>query len=490
MTDTLTEHTVAEPAIDQVVRAVAAASAGWAATPAAERARVIRAIADALDEAGPELIAIAQEETHLAQPRLTGELKRTTFQLRLFADTIEQGAFLDARIDRPDAEWPMGAPRPDLRRMLVPIGPALVFAASNFPFAFSVAGGDTAAALAAGSAVLVKAHSGHPRLSDATASVIADAVRAASGPADLLRVIHGTQRGVEALQHPLIKVASFTGSIGGGRALFDIANARPEPIPFYGELGSVNPAFVAPAAAAARAAEIAEGYLGSITGSQGQLCTKPGVLLVPAGSAIIEELRALPLPESAPLLNQRIEAGFVESLRALCERDDVEVLQQSAAAPAELPGPTLLTTTVEAVLAEPEALVAEVFGPAGLVIAYEDAADARRVAELLDGQLTATLVADADQAEDLEFARSLVPVLTEKAGRLLWNQWPTGVSVTHAQQHGGPYPATTAVTSTAVGTASITRFLRPVAYQNFPAALLPEALRDENPLGVPQRIDG
>lgn len=485
----MTESAAPNLTIDQVVTRVAAASVVWAATAYAERARVMRAIADALDAAGPDLIAIAQDETSLPQPRLQGELKRTTFQLRIFADEAERGAFVDARIDRPDATWPMGAPRPDLRRMLIPIGPVLNFAASNFPFAFSVPGGDTAAALAAGNAVLVKAHSGHPRLSDTMAAVIEEAVVQAGAPADLLRVIHGTQNGVEALKHPAIKAASFTGSISGGRALFDIANARPEPIPFYGELGSVNPAFVAPAAAANRATEIAEGYLASITGSQGQLCTKPGVLFVPAESGVVNALRSAAAPGPAPLLNDRISQGFVASLDALAGNNAVSVLRDGKASRSVEPEATLLLTTVDAVLAEPEALVTEVFGPVGLIVTYTDTVDLELVARALDGQLTATIVAD-EVDTDLELARTLVPALADRAGRVLWNQWPTGVSVTYAQQHGGPYPATTASTMTAVGTASIARFLRPVAFQNFPTALLPEALRDDNPLVLPQSIDG
>ncbi|MFI9626909.1 aldehyde dehydrogenase family protein [Streptomyces sp. NPDC052042] len=481
---------VAAATTREAVAAVAAASATWAAGPYADRARVIRAIADALDSAADDLITTAREETRLPEARLAGELKRTTFQLRLFADVAEDGAFLDVRIDRPDADWPMGAPRPDLRRMLVPIGPVLVFAASNFPFAFSVAGGDTAAALAAGNAVLVKAHSGHPRLSDATAAVISSAARSAGAPDDLVRVIHGTENGVAALRDPAIKAASFTGSIAGGRALFDIANARPEPIPFYGELGSVNPAFVAPTAASRRADEIAQGYLGSITGSRGQLCTKPGLLLVPAESPVLATLRDAEVPDSAPLLNDRIQQGFVEGLTSMSEHHAVSVLRGGSDSIADPPGTTLLFTTVDEVLNDPDALITEVFGPAGLVVSYEDPEKLPELARVLDGQLTATIVADEDAAGDIALARTLVPILTEKAGRILWNQWPTGVSVTHAQQHGGPYPATTAPTTTAVGTASITRFLRPVSFQNFPGALLPDALRDGNPLGFPQQIDG
>ncbi|MGY3127744.1 NADP-dependent aldehyde dehydrogenase [Agrococcus sp. UYP33] len=475
---------------DEDISRVAAASTAWAALPLADRSRIMRAIADGLDAAADELIGVAEEETRLTRPRLTGELKRTTFQLRLFADVVDAGTFLDVRIDRPDAEWPMGAPRPDLRRMLVPIGPVLVFSASNFPFAFSVAGGDTAAALAAGNAVVVKAHSGHPRLSDATAAVIAGAVHDAGGPADLLRVIHGTERGVEALRHPLIKAASFTGSISGGRALFDIANARPVPIPFYGELGSVNPAFVAPGASASRPSEIAEAYLASIGGSQGQLCTKPGLLFVPEGSEILAGLGAASVPAPAPLLNDRIQDGYVSALGAMQQRDDVITLQEGEGSLADPPQLALLQTTLESVLADPGGLISEIFGPAGIVVTYADPDRLVELAGLLDGQLTATVIADDDARADVDLARALLPQLTEKAGRVLWNQWPTGVSVTHAQQHGGPYPATTAPTTTAVGTASIGRFLRPVAYQNVPEALLPEPLQDANPLGVPQQIDG
>lgn len=473
--------------IAAIVESVAKTSEVWAHTPYAERARVIRAIADGIDADSERLIRLAQEETNLPEGRLVGEVKRTTFQLRLFAEVLDSGEFLDARIDRPDAEWPMGAPRPDLRRMLIPIGPVLVFSASNFPFAFSVAGGDTAAALAAGNAVLVKAHSGHPKLSAATGEVITAAVAAAGGPENLLRVISGTQNGVEALKHPAIKAASFTGSIPGGRALFDIANARPEPIPFYGELGSVNPTFVFPEKSEARAADIAAGFLGAITGSQGQLCTKPGLLFVPKGSAIFSELEKITAPPASKMLNDRIQAGYADSLTALQGHADVTPLYSDEAGLTDPPSVSILTTTIEAMLADPETLTAEVFGPTGLVIGYNSTDEFTPFARGLEGQLTATIFAEESEAEAI---RPLVAVLQEKAGRLLWNQWPTGLSVTYAQQHGGPYPATTAPGTTAVGTASIGRFLRPVAFQNFPQALLPEPLQDANPLGYPQRIDG
>lgn len=471
--------------VDAVVAAAAAASARWRTSSIDDRARALDAVADALDARADDLVALAGDETHLAEPRLRGELKRTTFQLRLFGDVLREGSWLDARIDHPDADYPMGAPRPDLRRQLEAIGPVVVFAASNFPFAFSVAGGDTASALAAGNAVVLKAHHGHPRLSTLTADIVTTALSAADAPARLFSVVFGTDAGVRVLRAPEIKAAAFTGSITGGRALFDIAVSRPEPIPFYGELGSVNPAFVTRSAAAARAVEIAEQFVASVTGSAGQLCTKPGVLFVPRDGGIVEALETATLPDAAPLLNDGIASGFRSAFDRTSAHADVTPL---VGGPAETgdPTPALLRTTVAAVIADPEALVSEMFGPAALVAEYDDEAELVEVAALLDGQLTASVLA----SDDDEVAARLVPVLATRAGRVLWNQWPTGVSVTWAQQHGGPYPATTAVGTTSVGTAAITRFLRPVAYQNLPDALLPAALQDANPLGIPRRVDG
>ncbi|QLD12062.1 aldehyde dehydrogenase (NADP(+)) [Microbacterium oleivorans] len=472
--------------VDAFIRVADAASAAWRAATIAERGEALRAVAEGLDARADDLVTLAGSETHLAEGRLRGELKRTTFQLRLFADVLAEGSWLDARIDHPDADYPMGAPRPDLRRQLEGIGTSLVFAASNFPFAFSVAGGDTASALAAGNAVVLKAHPGHPQLSALTGEIVAAALSAAGAPTGIFTVIHGTDAGVHALRHPSIRAAAFTGSIAGGRALFDIAMSRPEPIPFYGELGSVNPAFVTRRAAADRAAEIAEQFVASVTGSAGQLCTKPGVLFAPTGSGVLEALAATVLPAPAPLLNDGIASGFRRSLERTAQHDGVEVLAGSPAAEGADPAPALLRTTVASVIADPEALVSEMFGPAALVVEYDDEGDLVAVARLLEGQLTATLIAEEGDA----LAAELLPVLATKAGRVLWNQWPTGVSVTDAQQHGGPYPATTAVGTTSVGTAAITRFLRPVAYQNVPDALLPAALQEANPLGIPRRVDG
>ncbi|GAA2750572.1 aldehyde dehydrogenase (NADP(+)) [Amnibacterium kyonggiense] len=479
MTDTTPEQ------LDRVLDAAVAAAGVLRDRPPAERAGWLRAGADALDAAADRLLPLAQEESRLPPPRLTGELKRTTFQLRLFAEEIEAGAYLHAVIDHADADWGMG-PRPDLRRMLVPLGPVAVWAASNFPFAFSVAGGDTASALAAGCPVVLVAHPGHPRLSHATAEVLVAALEGAGAPAGVFALVEGQDTGRALITDARITAGAFTGSLRGGRALFDLASGRETPIPFYGELGSTNPAFVTGGAAAARAEEIAAGFAGSMTLGVGQFCTKPGLLFVPADSAIpglvVERLRDV---AGAPMLNDRIRSGYGSALRTLASHEVVELLEGTVD-PDDDPTPTLLRTSAAEVVADPRPLTAEVFGPAALVVEYADDEELLAAARALDGQLTATVQADPDD----QVVPALLDVLAERAGRVLWGGWPTGVSVTYAQQHGGPYPATTAVTTTSVGTAAIERFLRPVAYQDLPEALLPEPLQDANPWSVPQRVDG
>ena len=433
--------------LESILAAAAAAAPDWAQAPAAQRAAALVSVADALDAAAPQLIPVAQEETFLPEGRLSGELKRTTFQLRLFAELLTDGGYLDARIDHADPAWPMGA-RPDIRRVLEPLGPVVVFAASNFPFAFSVLGGDTCSALAAGCPVVLKVHSGHPRLSAAVGRVANEALRAAGAPDGLLALVYGTAAGRDALLDPRIKAGAFTGSIPGGRALFDLANSRPEPIPFYGELGSVNPVFVTEAAAAARGAEIVTEFVASYTLGAGQFCTKPGILLVPAGSGMVAELAAAARPAPAKLLNDRIQSGYTEALEGLLKHDAVAPLGATGDTLAFPPAPALNATTAAAMMADPEGLITECFGPSALVATYESEDELLAVARVLDGQLTATI-----QGEDTDaVAPELVRALAQKAGRVLWNQWPTGVSVTYAQQHGGPYPATTAPTTTSVGT--------------------------------------
>ncbi|MBT8159785.1 MULTISPECIES: aldehyde dehydrogenase (NADP(+)) [Arthrobacter] len=469
---------------EEVLSAATVAHAAWSAASTQDRANVVDRVADALEESVDSLVALAMDETHLPEPRLRGEVKRTAFQLRLFGEVLRDGAYLDARIDHADAAWPMGAPRPDLRRSLRAIGPVVVYSASNFPFAFSVIGGDTASALAAGNAVVVKAHEGHARLSRLTETVVRDALAAAGTDPNLVTVIFGRAAGTTVLQDSRIKAAGFTGSIPGGRALMDIANGRPDPIPFYGELGSNNPVFVTQAAAAARGEEIAKGFVESFTMGTGQFCTKPGMLFVPRGSGMLESLRNATLPAVGQMLNPRIEDSFKHALGTLSGIDGVEVLNAGGAS-ATAPAAVLLTTSVERLLADPKSVEEECFGPAAFVVEYDDESQLVEVARTFEGQLTATLQAEVESP-----VQELVAVLIEKAGRLLWNQWPTGVSVTYAQQHGGPYPATTVPGSTSVGTAAIARFLRPVAFQNFPQHLLPSELRDDNPDAAPRLING
>jgi len=478
--------TLTDDMLHRLVTDAVRAGDAWGATSAADRAVVLGAVADALDVAADRLVPIAQRETHLPEVRLRGELKRTTFQLRLLAGAAAEGEHLDVRIDHADPEWPMGAPRPDLRRSAVPLGPVIVFAASNFPFAFSVAGGDTASALAAGCPVVVKAHGGHPQLSDATAEVVTTALREAGAPDGLFALVHEPEDARAVLTHPDVKAGAFTGSIPAGRALFDIARSRPEPIPFYGELGSVNPAFVTRQAAAARGQEIVDGFVGSFTMGAGQFCTKPGVLLVPEDSDLVRLLIDAVLPEAAPLLNDRIVQGHRQVLEELTSRPGVTVLAAGDSGQVDPPAPTLLATSADDLVKDLDEVFTECFGPTALVVTYRDEDELLDVARVIDGQLTATIVGEPDDA----IVPSLTTALARKAGRLLWNQWPTGVSVTFAQQHGGPYPATTAPGTTSVGTAAIGRFVRPVAWQGFPQELLPDELRDAPSHRVPRRVDG
>ena len=476
-----------EAELDRVLEAAALVAPALAGTTPAQRAEWLTAAADALDAAADELVVLAAEETNLPEaPRLRGELKRTTFQLRLFGQVLTDGAFLKATVDHADPDWPMG-PRPDIRRVLTPIGPVLVFAASNFPFAFSTAGGDTASALAAGCPVVLKAHPGHPRLSDLTGRILLAALLAAGAPEGIFAVVHGRETGVRALKDPRISAASFTGSVPGGRALFDIANARPVPIPFYGELGSVNPVVVTPGAVKARGEEIAKGYAASFTLGAGQFCTKPGLVFLPDEHGLETALKsAVDGVAAQEMLNDRIAGGYSEGVAALRSADGVEVVAAPENAGSGFT-PTLLSTSAENFAQGAEVLRHECFGPASLVITYSSQEELIGLLDGLEPGLTATLHAEESEVEDV---RPLLAPLARIAGRVLYNDWPTGVTVSWAQQHGGPYPATTAPTTTSVGTAAIDRFLRPVAWQGFPDALLPPALREDNPWQLPRRTDG
>lgn len=470
--------------VETAMAEAAAAAPQLAVSAPAARAAWLRAIADRLDGDADALVDLAARQSHLTTQRLTGELVRTTFQLRLFAQTVEDGRYLDATVDHADPDWPMGA-RPDLRRVLRPLGPAAVYAASNFPFAFSVAGGDTAAAIAAGAPVVVKAHPAHPELSRAVAGHILAALDEAGAPGGTFALVEGREEGRTLVLDPRLSVATFTGSLSGGRALFNLAASRPEPIPFYGELGSVNPVFVTRSAAAARPERIADGFAASMTLGVGQFCTKPGVLFVPEASALQQlVVDAVSASSGGPMLSDTIRDGFYGSLDPLAGRDDVDLLAGSAER-GDQPTPTVYGTDVATFLAHPEELLEEHFGPAALLVRYDSDDELFAAARSLNGQLTATV-----HGEDGDSVGDLIELLAAKAGRVLWNGWPTGVSVTYAQQHGGPYPATTAPHFTSVGTASIGRFLRPVAYQDTPDAALPPALQEANPLGIPRLVDG
>ena len=483
MTATATTTTTREE-LDAIARAAASAAPVWRASSAAERASWLRAAADALDAAADELVEIADRETRLGPVRLRGEVGRTTGQLRLFASVVEEGSYLELTID--DADASATPPRPELRRLLVPVGPVAVFSASNFPFAFSVAGGDTASALAAGCPVVVKAHSGHPELSRRTAEIVAAALESAGAPAGSLSLIEGRDAGNALVQHPAIQAAGFTGSLGGGRALFDLANGRPDPIPFYGELGSVNPVVVTPAAVAARGVGLAQGLVTSFTLGVGQFCTKPGVVFIPRGAGF-EDLVAAHAGSAVggPLLTDRITAAFPEGIGRLVTDPSVAVVAGTpSVAGAESAQPVVLATDAAAVADRPEALLEECFGPVTLLVRYDGPDDLHRALEAVPGSLTATLHSEPgdDVAEVLE-------VLQRKAGRVLFAGWPTGVAVTWSQQHGGPWPATTSL-HTSVGATAIRRFLRPLVFQDAPEELLPEVLRDSALSRLPHRRNG
>ncbi|MFF2777994.1 aldehyde dehydrogenase (NADP(+)) [Streptomyces sp. NPDC058052] len=475
-----TEATAAD--VDRAVRAAHAARESLGDRTV--RAAFLRTAADLLDAAADEVVTTADAETALGTPRLTGELARTTAQLRAFAAVVDEGAFLDVRVDLPDPS--AVPPRPDLRRWKIPLGVVAVYAASNFPLAFSVPGGDTASALAAGCPVVVKAHPDHPATSELAAGLLRRAAAKAGLPEDVVVLLHGFDAGVELVRHPLVAAAGFTGSVRGGRALFDAAAARPVPIPFHGELGSLNPVVVTPAAAAERAEELGTGLAGSMTLGAGQFCTKPGFVLAPAGTDGDRFLAALAegVGQAGPavLLDHRMRAAFVDGVTDRAALDGVETPVAPGAADEHTVTAGVLAVDAARLADGGHALLLEeCFGPVTVVARYTGEDEITAVLGRLPGNLTATLhCADEDPA-----APGLLAALTPLAGRILVGGWPTGVAVAPAQHHGGPYPATTS-TSTSVGATAIERWLRPVTYQSTPQHLLPPELRDGNPLGVPR----
>ena len=413
-------------------------------------------------------------------------------QLRLFAEVVRDGSFLGARIDTADPDR-QPLPKPDVRRISVPLGPVVIFGASNFPLAFSVAGGDTASAIAAGCPVVVKGHPNHPGTSELVARAILVAAEITGMPEGVFSLVQGAGHGVGLglVRHPLATAVGFTGSLAGGRALFDAAAARPMPIPVYAEMGSTNPLFLLPGALDRSAETIAEGLHGSVTLGVGQFCTNPGLVFVPTGAGgerFLSRLRALfENGEGGTLLHAGIRRGYEVVTAELEGLEGVELVARSATGPGPCGARAALFSTDFEVFRNQPTLQHEVFGPSTLVVRCSDLDEILEAARGLDGQLTAGVHA---AGEDLVLVPTLVRILEQKAGRVLFGGYPTGVEVSHAMQHGGPYPSTTDSRTTSVGTAAIERWQRPVAYQGFPPELLPEELRDGNPIGIWRLVDG
>ncbi|MFI7614101.1 aldehyde dehydrogenase (NADP(+)) [Nonomuraea terrae] len=461
--------------VDSIVSAAATAGTAWRAMPAAERAVALEAVADALTAHVDELWQLADQETALGEGRLRGEVARAAGQFRLFAEVIRDGGYLEAIIDHADAS--LAPPRPDVRRMKRPLqGVVAVFAASNFPFAFSVAGGDTASALAAGCPVVVKAHPGHPNTSERVAKIVQEALPYP----ELLGLVQGMQAGADLVQHPAVVAAGFTGSVAGGKAIQKLIDDREVPIPFFGELGSVNPVVVLPSAPVK---EIASGFAGSLTLGVGQFCTNPGLMFVPEDDelrkAIVEAVEGT---TGGPMLAERIRDGYVGGVERLGE---LQLLAEGK------PGeghwavtPKVFTADLGTFAEKLPHIADECFGPASIVVTYRDVSELPSVLERLEGSLTATV--HSTQPDE---AAGVAEVLTKKAGRVIWNGWPTGVAVCWAMHHGGPWPSST-TTFTSVGATAIDRWLAPTAYQDWPDALLPDELKEGNPLSIPRRVDG
>ena len=486
LADTVGPPDTSADELDSILASAARAApvlAGWRPM---QRARLLWTLAAAVDAAADELVPLAMQESALPEARLRGELARASGQLRMFAGVLEEGSFLEVVIDTPDPGV-APIPRPALRRMLVPLGPVLVFAASNFPFAFSVPGGDTASALAAGCPVVVKGHPGHPRLAVRTAQILRAAAAEAGAPEGTVAVVLGTETGVAALRDARIAAAAFTGSLRGGRALHEIACARPDPIPFYGELGSINPVVVTPGAVGERPAELARGYVGSFSMGVGQFCTKPGLLLLPTGHGmddiLADELRTA---VGGRMLTPGIHEAFARGVAEITGVPGVHVLAVGSGTDGTAV-PTLLRLDVPTLVARSDVLLEECFGPASLVVEYDGPEQLEQAVDVLGGSLTATVHGLEREAAELA---GLLGRLQDRVGRLIWNGWPTGVAVAWGMHHGGPYPATVGSVHTSVGATAVRRFQRPVCYQDVPAAALPAALQVENVLGIPRRIDG
>jgi len=479
--------------VDQLREATAAAEdafASFSTLPPGEHAAFLDAIADEIEAVRDEIVARAVRETGLPVARLTGEVGRTTGQLRMFAGVVRSGLFRGVRVD-PAIPDRSPTPRLDIRQRKVPLGPVAVFGASNFPLAFSTAGGDTASALAAGCPVVFKAHSSHPGTSELVAGAIGRAIASRALHPGVFSAVFGPGRtvGQALVTDPVIRAVGFTGSRAGGLSLVGAAASRPVPIPVYAEMSSVNPVFILPGAVADDVEELAAGFVASALGSSGQLCTQPGSVFVPAGErgdAFVAAVNAeVGASVGQTMLSPSIAEAWREGAAARDEHAEVAARGTEGDGP-NAPAPVIHETDLDRFVSDGE-LHAEIFGAASLIVRYDSVAELPAAAERLEGQLTATLhLTDADT----EAAAALVPVLERRAGRILANGWPTGVEVGHAMVHGGPFPSTSDPRTTSVGSLAIERFLRPVAYQNLPDALLPDPVKESNPWNVPRLVDG
>ena len=485
-------HSASASDLDRAVQLAAAAAPAWARLTGAGRNRFLCVVADKLDRNITDLAGRAMQETGLPLARCTGEIARTSGQLRLYGKAAECGDWLDARIEaaRPDRQ-PL--PKPDHRSMLRPLGPVAVFGSSNFPFAYSVAGGDTASAFAAGCPVIVKAHPAHPGTGELVGRLIVEAVKECGLPEGSFSLLFdaGFEVGQTLVQHPLVKAVGFTGSLKGGRALADFAAARPEPIPVYAEMGSVNPVFLLPGALTERSAAIADGLYASATVGVGQFCTNPGLIVLQRSTQAGQFMQALTAklaatPEGA-MLTPGIRKNFATNTAVRAQQPGVKVIAEAKAASACGAAPIWFETAAGIFLSN-HALSEEIFGPSSLVVWCNDRAEMLEVARHLEGSLTATLHAGAGEARE---QGELVEILAAKAGRVILNGYPTGLEISPAIVHGGPYPSTSdGGRSTSVGTRALHRWARLVCYQNFADELLPPELRNANPLGLRRLVNG
>ena len=475
--------------VRELCRRASLAAPVIAARPLSWRAALLRAMADELEIDAAPLVTVAEEETALSKVRLQGELRRTAFQFRFFARVVDDGAFLAVSIDHA-TDSPMG-PLPDLRRLRVPLGPIGVFGSSNFPFAFSVPGGDTASALAAGCPVVVKAHPAHPATSLATFNALKRAATRSGAPEGLLSIVFGVGAGIALVEDPAITAVGFTGSVSAGRELWRRVNSRSTPIPFYGELGSANPLVVTRGAAAERGSEIGVAIGESMTLGVGQFCTKPGLLFVPkdnGGDALVDSLvNTLRRLGSMTMLTSAIAEQFRQRCLSMTSIQDVSLLVDAKPEGGARVNAHLIEVSVSTFdKTTSQILHDECFGPLAVVVRYETNDELVNALARIEPALTFSVFTTENDND----AAPLVELGSWRAGRVITNGFPTGVGVSWSMQHGGPWPATTAATATSVGAGAIDRWLRPVTFQNLSTELIPEPLRDDNPLGVPQRVDG